>query len=87
MRFLDGFFKELFLNEDVLPVNFRYTVCSKKCGYFENVLSIISYTDKEVVLKLKKGSLTVVGNNLFIKSYNKGDICIGGEILSVCFVG
>jgi sporulation protein YqfC len=61
-------------------------VCSKKAGYFENVLAIISYTDTEVVLKLKKGSLNVLGSNLFIKSYNKGDICIGGEIISVTFV-
>lgn len=85
MGFLDNFFKEILVGEEVSPTNFRYTVYAKKSGYFENIVSIVSYANDKIVLKLKKGVLVVTGKNLLIKKYCQSDICIGGEILSVVF--
>lgn len=59
--------------------NFRCTLFSD-AGYFENVSSILSFSEEEIILSLKGGRLTVRGKNLFIKKYCGGDVAVCGKI-------
>lgn len=53
---------------------------SDSAGYFEKVSAIISYSEEEVVLSLKGGTLTVSGKGLYIKKYCEGDVAVCGKI-------
>ena len=62
---------------------FRAVLFGEGAGYFENVKSIVSYTQEEVVLALSKGGIKVSGNGLYIKKYCVGDVVICGKIKKV----
>lgn len=62
---------------------YRYTVFGGNAGYFENVSGIKYYTPEEIALSLKRGGLTVRGENLYVKKFCAGDVVICGNILSV----
>ena len=62
---------------------FRAVLFGESAGYFENVKSILNYSENEIVLSLKKGGLKVAGEGLYIKKYCMGDIVICGKILKV----
>ncbi len=51
--------------------------------YIEGARSIKSYSEKRVEIRLKKGGLVVVGENLYIKKYCAGDLAICGDVSSV----
>ena len=83
MGFIDEI-KKCFTPEE-LPSQpeFRIVLLGQTAGYFENVKSIVSYTQEEIVLALSKGCLKVNGNNLYIKKYCEGDVVICGKIKRV----
>lgn len=62
---------------------FRAVLFGESAGYFENVKSIVSYNEEEIVLALSKGCLKVGGNNLYIKKYCMGDVVVCGKIKRV----
>lgn len=62
---------------------FRYTVFGEVAGYFENIAGIRYYTEEEIALCLKRGGITVRGENLYIKKFCGGDVVICGKIISV----
>ena len=62
---------------------FRAVLFGESAGYFENVKSIVSYNEEEIVLALSKGCLKVNGNNLYIKKYCMGDVVVCGKIKRV----
>ena len=80
MGFIDNI-KECF-SEWELPKEpcFRAVLFGESAGYFENVSSIFSYSENEIVLSLKKGGLKILGEKLYIKKYCMGDIVICGKI-------
>ena len=68
-----------------LPNNpsFRAVLIGDSAGYFENVKSIVSFTNEEIVLALKSGALKISGNGLYIKKYCLGDVVVCGKIKSL----
>lgn len=62
---------------------FRAVLFGECAGYFENIKSIVSYTEEEIVLALSNGCLKISGKNLYIKKYCMGDVVICGKIKKV----
>ena len=67
-------------SEELLPGEFRATWFGGKSGFFEGVRGIASFSESEVVLFLKKGSLAVEGEGLGLGRYCAGDLVITGRI-------
>lgn len=65
---------------------FRAVMLSDQAVYLENVLSIKSYSDKEITVRLKRGGLTVTGEKMFIKKYCCGDLAICGKIEGITLI-
>ena len=57
-----------------------FTVIPKFGGYFQSVKSIAEYTPQKIVLKLKKYSITLVGEDMQVGKYFEEDIFIKGDI-------
>lgn len=71
--------------QNELPNNpsFRAVLIGECAGYFENVKSIVSFTNQEIILALKNGALKISGSCLYIKKYCLGDVVICGKIKSL----
>lgn len=52
-----------------------------KILYISNFIRIVDYSDKRLVLKVKKDLIEVVGQNLEIRLLNKGEVIVTGDIL------
>lgn len=59
---------------------FRALFLGDNALYVENVRCISRYCLDEITLLLKRGQLTVRGENLYIKKYCAGDVVICGKI-------
>ncbi len=62
---------------------FRAVLFGENSAYIENVLGIISYSADSISLGLKRGSLEIQGEDLYIKQYSGRDILICGKIIRV----
>lgn len=62
---------------------YRAVIFGDSAVYVENVLGIISYERENIVLSVKKATITVSGNDLYIKKYCLGDVVICGEIMKI----
>ena len=56
-------------------------------GYFQGVKSLVSFSEQEIVLLLKKAKVYVKGNGLSVKKYCDGDMEITGKIYAVGVTG
>lgn len=83
MGFIDNI-KNCFSIEE-LPVEppFRAVLFGDGAAYIENVFCLAHYDVNEIVLSLKKGTITVRGEGLYIKKFCMGDVVICGKIRSV----
>jgi sporulation protein YqfC len=61
----------------------RILLIGEDSGYFENVKSIKSYTETEIVLSVKSGLIVVSGENLYVKKFCQGDVAICGKIVCI----
>lgn len=68
---------------DILNSGFRLINFCNKSFYVEGFKTLIEFSSEVVSLKLTKGSVKIVGNNLKIKNLNKDTILIVGDILTV----
>ena len=59
---------------------FRATIFGDSAIYLSGVGRIKSFTKTEVVFFLKKGTVTVSGEDLEIRKICAGDVCICGKI-------
>ena len=62
---------------------FRAVLFGEYAVYFENISAIISYEKERVLLAVKKGQVTVKGEDLYIKKYCMGDVVICGKISGI----
>ena len=62
---------------------YRAVIMGDYAGYFENVETILYYSEQEIALGLSKGSVKIKGDSLYIKKYCLGDVVICGRILSI----
>ena len=54
-----------------------------KCAYFENVKSVLSFSESAAVLRLKRGTVTAEGRGLSIARYGEGDLLLKGDVRCV----
>ena len=83
MNFIDGILNGLGLLKETAPLPYRAVILGGNSGYFENIKGIKSYKSCEIILYLKKGELTVMGEGLSIRKYCLGDMLICGKITSI----
>ena len=81
MSFIDDIARSIGENFSV-GGDFKCTLFSN-AGYFENIAEIISYGEKEIVLKIKSGRITVNGERLYVKKYCGGDVAVCGKITAL----
>ena len=62
-----------------LGTGVQYTVLDGG-GYFQNVKRITEFSQEKIVLRGKKGIVSVEGKNLSIGKYYAGDVAIKGDI-------
>ena len=69
-----------FFGEEELFCKFKATLFGDKSVYFEKVVEIIGFSKEKIELRLKKGQISVEGEELCIKKYCSGDVAIAGKI-------
>lgn len=62
---------------------FRAVIFGESAVYFENVKGLYKYTPEEILLTLRKGFVSVKGENLYIKKFCSGDVVVCGKIKGV----
>lgn len=82
MGFADSI-RECFGAEFPAEPVFRAVLVGDRALYVEGVCSIKSYSADKTELRLKKGGVTIAGEELVIKKYCAGDVAICGKITSV----
>ena len=82
MSFIDDI-KNCFCENELAPKTFRAVLFGNSAGYFEGVTAIQHYAENEIALCLKKGAIIVKGENLYLKKYCQGDVCVCGKIKSI----
>ena len=82
MGFIDSI-KESLGREIPSEPSYRAVLFGENSAYIENVSAIISYSKEKIVLGLKRGSLEINGENLYVKQYTEKDILICGKIVGV----
>lgn len=80
MGFIDSI-KNCFRAEE-LPVEpiYRAVLFGDSAAYFENVRSVVGFSEEEIILSLKRGGLRISGEKLYIKKYCSGDVAVCGKI-------
>ena len=81
MGFLDDIFNSIGENYSA-GNDFKCTLFAN-AGYFENITEIVSYGEKEIILRVKAGRITVSGERLYIKKYCGGDVAVCGGITAL----
>ena len=79
MSFINEIKKSLGL-ENIIEPCFRAVLLGEESAYFENIRSIKSYSPLKIEIFLRKGLLTIEGEQLFIKKYCGGDLIVCGKI-------
>ena len=69
--------------DDLLSVDYTFTVCGKSGARFQNVTGITDVKKSVVILKIKKGRITVNGEDLSVGAFSDGDLTVKGKITSV----
>ena len=83
MGFIDNILSSVGAEHFPAEPCFKIMIFGDSAGYFENITGIKYYTPEEISLCIKKGGITVRGENLFIKKYCAGDVVICGKITSL----
>ena len=66
-----------------LETSYRYQNYGGKMLVIEGHKDILLMTDENIVLKLKKGDLSIKGNNLFVSELGQNSIIIKGNIIDI----
>jgi sporulation protein YqfC len=66
---------------------YKYVNLAGKLLYVQGYKDILSFSELEVILKLKEGELKIKGKNLNIKELNLNSIVIEGKIAQVEQIG
>lgn len=74
---------DLGLDEQLFLSGVKYLVFDGYSAYFEGVKGIKSFSESEVQLYLKKGSIIIEGESLKIKKICRGDVALTGNIRAV----
>ena len=62
---------------------FRAVIFGERAVYLEGIKSIKEYSEEKIELSVKRGTVTVSGEKLYVKRYCMGDMAICGKIKSL----
>lgn len=82
MSFIDVI-KETLIKEEFPAPFFRAVMLGDNAFYLEGVVSILDFTSQEITVRLKKGGVTLLGEDFKIVKYSQGDLAVCGKIKSV----
>ncbi len=83
MNFFDSILEVFGLDGVKDECLFKSVMIGDKAVYLENVCGIAHYTQKEIMVNLKKGGIIVRGEGLEVKKYCAGDLAICGKIKGI----
>ena len=81
MRLFSEIAHSLAADGDSLRV--QYTVVDGRGGYFQNVKRLTEFSETRIVLRGKKGAVSVEGEGLSLGKYFAGDVKVLGDIVKV----
>lgn len=83
---MDNFIQELVeickLPFSEIKNDFKVIQLGRYAIYVCNYKKIIDYSINKIILKVQKGTLEILGNELYISQINKGEIIVKGDIQS-----
>ena len=68
--------------EETTPA-FRVMLFGDAAAYVEGVKAIKSYSRDKIELFIRKGEITITGEELFVKKFCAGDLAVCGKIISI----
>ena len=87
MRLFEEILSAAGFDEELAFGGAKVVLIAGRCGYFENVKGISSFTDTAVSLLTKRGEVRIEGKGLRVARYGGGDLLLRGEIERVELVG
>ena len=79
---------EKLFNVEQIQAEFNITIIGMKIVIINGYKKIVSFSDNEIVLKLKGGSdILIKGIKMVVKHLAKAEVVIDGELLSIERVG
>lgn len=75
-----------FMPSNALTGKPRIILSGRDTLLIEQHRGIISYTPDRLAVRMEKGRLNVLGSSLCLREYEKQDLCVHGEIISLEFV-
>lgn len=83
---MDNFIGEILnickLPFDEIVKDYKVIQLGRKAIYVCNFLKILDYSEEKILLKVSKGKLQILGEDLFISQINKKEIVVKGSIES-----
>ena len=64
----------------------RIILTGQEALLIEQHRGVISYTQEQLIVRLPQGRLHVQGRGLTLHAYEKQDLCVDGEIISLEFM-
>lgn len=83
MNFLEEIKKLVCTGDTLLTNDYRYVNMDGKYVYIEGIVGIKNLSEKEIMFNLKKKTIAVLGEDLFIKYFDNSTATIQGRIISV----
>ena len=80
MNFIESILEQFGVKSPNLEPTFRAMLIGDDMAYFENIRSIKCFSPTRIILLIKKGEVTIEGEDLCVKKYNAGDLAICGKI-------
>ena len=75
-----------FIPSDPLTGKPRIILTGREMLLIEQHRGVISYTTDRLIVRMQQGRLHVQGHSLLLQAYEKQDLCVSGEIISLEFV-
>ncbi|MCP8616902.1 sporulation protein YqfC [Salirhabdus salicampi] len=85
-RFKQWASKQFHLPEDVLLELPRITTVGQIHAYIENHKGLVTFTDRELVVKMSNGYVKIHGENFVLKTMLKEEIIVEGKIMDIQYM-
>jgi sporulation protein YqfC len=78
--------KQFNLPQDVMLELPRITTIGHLHAYIENHQGLVTFTENEILLKMRRGYVRVQGENFVLKTMLKEEIILEGKITEIKFI-
>ena len=81
MNFLEDITNFICKDETLIATEYRCVNIDGKYLYIEGIIGIKTLSEKEIEFNLKKKTIKVIGNDMFIKYFDNSTAVISGRII------